>query len=361
MRRRLEQFVAMSEPAIYSGSHSVATVDGLHISLRANTDLPHEVRTAKRCGAEGIGLFRTEFLFFAHSHGFPGVDSQLEAYRMLAQEMSPYPVAVRTLDSGADKTPAIITGSVPTLNASMGLRGIRLSLLDPKAFCQQIEAILRAARFGKLEIVLPMVTTIEEIREAKRLIDGVRAELVAADSFVIEPVPVGVMLEVPAAVFALEAIAGEADFLCVGTNDLIQYMLAVDRCNSQVSHLFQPLHPSILHCLKRIADVCRDKNKPVRICGEMSSNPFFVVLLVGMGFSDLSMNAFSIPTIRRIIQEIASARAREIALAAMTCTSAREVGEYLIDAVSKMIRMDLSAYVREVLAPNDRVLSGTGM
>ncbi len=349
-RGRLEHYAAAVERVVHHGAESATTRDGVHIALRANTDLPHEVRAAKRCGAEGIGLFRTEFLFFAYPQGVPDIKAQLETYRMLAEEMCPHPVCVRTLDTGGEKTAG--NGLIP--DSSMGLRGIRLSLMEKEAFQDQIEAIMRASNHGRIEIVLPMVTTVEEIREAKDLIGQVRSRVSPALKESTAPVPVGVMLEVPAAVFALESIAPAVDFLCVGTNDLIQYMLAVDRGNPYVSHLFQPLHPSVLRCLQRISEVCRDLNKPVRICGEISSNPFFAILLLGLGFSDLSMNAFSIPTVRRVVREVSIEQAREVASAAMKFPSAQETGEFLIDAVSRMIRMDLSPYVKEVRAPGGR-------
>ncbi len=357
IRGRLEQYCTAADTAAHNGSGITTTRDGIRVWLRANTDLPHEVRTAKRFCAEGIGLFRTEFLFFAFPHGNPGVEAQLETYRVLAEEMKPHPVSIRTLDTGADKISAgsQTTDSAP--NSSMGLRGIRLSLVEKRAFTDQIEAILRASAHGRVEIVLPMVTTVDEIREARALIETVRIRLLPEMSKAAPRVPLGVMIEVPAAVIALESVAPHADFLCVGTNDLIQYMLAVDRGNPQVSHLFQPLHPSILHCLTRIAKVSAELNKPVRICGEMSSNPFFVVLLLGMGFLDLSMNAFSIPTIRKVVQEVSLERAREVASGAMKFSSARDTGEYLIKAVSGMVGLDLVPYAKEVRAPGGREIS----
>jgi phosphotransferase system enzyme I (PtsI) len=271
---------------------------------------------------------------------------------MLAQEMSPYPVSVRTLDTGSDITLADSSAVVPELNAGMGLRGIRLSLVERKMFREQIEAVIRASNFGRMEIVLPMVTSVDEVREAKDLIEQVRLRMLPEMDSSAAAVPIGVMIEVPAAVLALESIAQEVDFLCVGTNDLIQYVLAVDRGNPQVSHLFQPLNPSVLQCLKRIADVCRAMKMPVRVCGEMSSNPFFVVLLIGLGFTDLSMNAFSIPTVRRVVQEVSLEKAEEITAGALRFSSTRDISAYLVDAVTAVVGMDLSAYVKEVRTLN---------
>lgn len=351
MSERLDLFLASADPVAHAAGAATFTKDGTRVCLRANTDLPEEVRAARLCGAEGIGLFRTEYLFFAHPKGFPGVEAQFEVYRMLAEGMRPYTVSIRTLDIGADKIPGV-SGESPAVNANMGLRGIRRSLANRATFREQIEAVLRASQFGELEIVLPMVTTIEEIRETRALLEKVRSEMAPETALRLNLIPLGVMIEVPAAVLALEAIARESDFLSVGTNDLIQYMLAVDRSNPQVSYLYQPLHPSILHCLSHIARVSAAAGKPVRICGEMSSNPFFVFILLGMGFRDLSMNAFSIPKMRRIIQDIDLDQARKIAADVLTFQSAREIGEYLINAVSTFTNVDLSLHVKEIRASN---------
>jgi phosphotransferase system enzyme I (PtsI) len=342
----LNGFRASSEPPVASGSSS-RTADGVPICLQANTELPMESRVARKCGAEGIGLFRSEFLFFGHSHGVPNLADQLETYEMLAREMSPYSVSIRTLDIGADK---ILPGTAPFLepNPSMGLRGIRLSLAAKEAFATQIEAILRASRSGKIEILLPMISTVDEVLEAKALIDQVRADILRDPTAVLSPVPIGVMIEVPAAVLTLDHIAGEVDFLCVGTNDLTQYLLAVDRGNPQVAHLFQPMHPSVLQCLNRIAEVSRAAKKPVRICGEMSNNPFCAILLLGMGYTQFSMYAPSIPGIRRVFQQVSVASTRAIAEHAIKLRTAREVGEYLSEAVPPLVNMDLRPYLREI-------------
>jgi phosphoenolpyruvate-protein phosphotransferase (PTS system enzyme I) len=332
------------------------TRDGILISLQANTELPDEIRLARRCGAEGIGLFRSEFLFFGHPTGKPTLSDQLETYAMLAREMSPYPVAIRTLDIGADKLlPSSGTAADP--NPSMGLRGIRLSLIEKESFATQVEAILLASRAGQMEIVLPMVSAVEEVHEAKSLIDRVRSRIADPTEPAHPAVRIGVMIEVPAAVYTLEALASEVDFICVGTNDLIQYLLAVDRGNPQVAHLFQPLHPSVLQCLKQIATVCSRLGKPVRICGEISSNPFYAVLLVGMGFTCLSMNPLAMPTIRKVIQEISLQAAREVADRALTLASAREISDYVVDAISGLVPVDLQPYVREISTLRDRTKS----
>jgi phosphotransferase system enzyme I (PtsI) len=351
MRRRIEAFSATSEAAPAQSGWITTTRDGTLVCLLANTELPHELRTAKLCGAEGIGLFRSEFLYYGHPHGFPSVEEQLATYRLLAREMNPLPVAIRTLDAGSEMVHNN-TALARQSNPSMGLRGIRLSLHRKDAFLAQIEAILRAGSDGKIEIVLPMISTVEEIRQAKALIDQVRSRILEKQNAALDPVPIGVMIEVPAAVLTLEVLAQEVDFLCVGTNDLIQYMLAVDRGNPHVAYLFQPLHPSVLQCLHRISSIARKFKKPVRICGEISSNPFFSVLLLGMGFTQLSMNPLSIPAIRKVLNQVPIEASRRIADHALTLTTSHEVYTYLTQSVSKLVNMDLDSYAKEIAPPN---------
>ena len=333
--------------AVQQPADTVVTRDGHRVYLLANTELPHDVREAKKYGAEGIGLFRSEFLFFAHPKGFPGMSEQLETYKMLAQEMAPHPVAVRTLDAGGDKT-WTRTGNAAEPNPSMGLRGIRLSLRAQDQFAIQVEAIFRASAYGKLEIVLPMISTIEELWEAKKLISQVRSSIRLEGNGMPDPVRIGAMIEVPAAVLTLDRLAREVDFLCVGTNDLIQYLMAVDRDNPQVSHLFQPLHPSVLQCLGRIAATAASLKKPARICGEMSSNPFFAVLFLGMGFNQLSMNPSFIPAIRPVARGVTVRAARKLFDRAMAYATSQEIAEYLIAEVSKMVRVELTPFIREI-------------
>jgi len=353
LRSRLEDAAPGPTESYVPHLGAIQTEDGYDVSLKANTELPHEVVAARKWGAEGIGLFRSEFLFFAHPCGFPSMSEQLETYQMLAREMAPYPVAIRTLDAGGDKTWARSEPSAES-NPSMGLRGIRLSLRSLDQFAAQVEAIYRASLSGKLEIVIPMISTVEELWEAKKLMEQVRCSIRLPGDAPLAPIPLGAMIEVPAAVLTLDRIAAEVDFLCVGTNDLIQYMLAVDRDNPKVAHLFQPLHPSILQCLSRIASTAKRLNKPARICGEMSTNPFFAVLFLGMGFSQLSMNPRFIPGIRRVICAVTVRAARKIADKAMTFTTAHEVADFLIKEVSKVVKADLTPYVREIRSSQGR-------
>jgi len=307
------------------------TRDGFPVSICANIEFENETGTAKSYGAEGIGLYRSEFLYFRCPDRKPSMEEQLAVYSKLALEMKPFPVSIRTLDAGAEKS---LPSEKPEqrANSNMGLRGIRRSLLSPDIFQTQIEAILRAAKFGRVEIIIPMVTTIEEVRDVRLLIAETRRRL-ASSGMKVPSVPLGVMLEVPSAVLMMESLASEADFFCVGTNDLIQYLMAVDRGNDQVSHLYQPLHPCVLHHLKYIAKTAVRAKKPIRVCGEISANPFYAVLLLGLGFTQLSMNPLSIPLIRRMIGALSLGDARRITKKTLTLKTALEVYEYLTAAV----------------------------
>ena len=322
------------------------TKDGWGICLQANMEIPHEVSAARTFGAEGIGLFRTEFLFFSHRAGFPTMEEQIEAYSRLREDMSPFPVTIRTLDAVEDAMfPQLL--SQPQANPSIGLRGIRLSLRTRDVFESQVEAIVRSNSQGTLDMVLPMVSTIEEVREARGLIQETERR-VRSTNLDVPPIRVGAMIEIPAVVLMLEDLADEVDFFCVGSNDLIQYTLAVDRGNPHVSHLFQPLHPSILRSLKRISAVCKENDREVRICGEVSSNPLFAVLLLGMGFRQLSMNPYTIPRIRHIIEQIRMEEAKSIASDVFRLSKTDDIAEFLMDRVSRAVGMDMAAYLREV-------------
>jgi len=354
VRQKQQSCMQAAEVSDVRAADKTLTRDGKLISLRANTELHHELSTAKSCGADGIGLYRSEFLYFSHPQEYPTMEEQLAVYHALAKGMSPLPVAIRTLDAGSEKLLKSFDAECP-INPNMGLRGIRLSMHIKDVFVAQIEAILRSASEGNIEMVLPMVSTIEEIWQAKEWIAAVRNRLHEESGLEPHRVPLGVMIEVPAAVLTLEAMAKEVDFFCVGTNDLIQYLLAVDRGNSQVAYLYQPLHPSVLACLSHISLVSARMKKPVRICGEISSNPFLAVLLVGMGFNQLSMNPLSIGMIRKVMREVSLKESRKIAKKALTMITAKEVHDYLIKEISRIIPFDLSAYIKEIIPTDYRI------
>ena len=264
------------------------TLDGSEVELNANIELPGDVASCIEHGADGVGLFRSEFLFL-HRNDLPGEDEQFEAYRAVADALPGRPVTIRTFDLGADKR-MVGLGDRPSDNPALGLRAIRLCLAEPKLFLTQLRAILRASAFGRLRILIPMLATAFEVRQALAFIERAKAELreqhIAHDN----DIPVGGMIEVPAAALALNYFLDQLDFLSIGTNDLIQYTLAIDRTDAAVAHMYDPLHPAVL---RLIAQVIRSANKasmPVAVCGEMAGELRLTRLLLGFGLRNFSMH-----------------------------------------------------------------------
>jgi len=284
------------------------TRDGRQVELYVNTEVEVEAAAGIRHGAEGIGLFRSEFMFMKHKARLMTEDEQFEVYRRLAESVGTRPAILRTLDIGEGRHPVFSSDSISE-DPSLGLRGIRLSLKYPVPFRSQLRAILRASAFGNLKIVFPMVTSVDELLQGRRAIDEAKAELSAQGVGFKADLEIGAMLEVPAAILTLDAILNHADFVAVGTNDLIQYTLAAGRTNDEVDYLFNPLHPAVLSSLQRVAEVGSRKNKRVYICGEVASNPLYVYVLVGLGFQHLSMALSSIGDIRKVIREMEFERA----------------------------------------------------
>jgi phosphotransferase system enzyme I (PtsI) len=264
------------------------TLDGIDIELHANIELPGDVALARENGAAGIGLFRTEFLFL-NRPDLPGEDEQFEAYRQVLREMEGRPVTIRTYDLGADKQ---LDGSarLPT-NPALGLRAIRLCLTEPRRFITQLRAMLRASAFGRLQILIPMLMNAAETDQALLLIDQARRSLDEQGIAYDRSVPVGGMVEIPAAALALGLLTRRLDFLSVGTNDLIQYMLAIDRSDDTVAHLYDPLHPAILKVLAHVFGAAAKAGKPVAVCGEMAGDLRLTRLLLALGLRRFSMHS----------------------------------------------------------------------
>ncbi len=303
------------------------TLDGQAISLLANTELDNDLEQARAAGAEGIGLFRTEYLFMSRKDGAIGEEQQYRHYRRLAELVGSRPVHVRTLDIGDEGHPYFVELAGET-EPVLGLRGIRLGLEHPKIFLPQIRAILRAACFGNLKIVFPMISSVDEVIRARQLVDEARSEL-ARERIPIPAIEVGVMLEVPAAVVCLEALAEITDFFLVGTNDLIQYTLAIGRNEQRVAHLFQALHPAVLASLARIAEVTQRADRPVTVCGEMAAQPGLAGLLIGLGFRQLSMNPWSISTVRERVRGMTLVDLRSAAQQALSLKTIEAVENFI--------------------------------
>ncbi len=285
------------------------TADSKSFSLQANAEFPAEIERAHRTRADAVGLMRTEYLFMQPS--LPDENEQYATYRAAVEAMGGRSVTIRTLDAGSDKLPPGL-GLMPGPNPALGLRGLRLSLSMPEIFCQQIMAILRAASHGPVRILLPMVTTCREIRRVRELIAECRESL-RTDGHKTDPdIALGGMIEVPAAAIAIETLAEELDFLSVGTNDLIQYLLAIDRQDELVNHLYNPCHPAVLETLSRIVRVSRERKRPLAICGEIAGDLRYSRLLLGLGFTGFSMPPARLLAVKKVLLGSHARRCREI-------------------------------------------------
>ena len=278
------------------------TRDGHRVRLTANVGLIADLRLCERHGAEGIGLFRTELLALAH-RGFPREDEQEQLYERVTEAMAPRPVTIRTLDLGGDKN-VPIHGLESEENPQLGWRSIRLSLSHQESFRAQLRAILRASAHRNVRLLLPMISALEELRRARELIRETQQELYNTDVPFDPEIPVGIMVEVPSAALIAESLAAECDFFSIGTNDLTQYTLAVDRGNERVAHLYDPLHPAVLALIDRTVRAAAKGRVPVSICGEMASNPLAVPLLVGLGIGELSGTPAAVPVVKEIVRAL---------------------------------------------------------
>ncbi|GJL71111.1 MAG: phosphoenolpyruvate-protein phosphotransferase [Nitrosomonas sp.] len=272
------------------------TLDGTPVELHANIELPHDVEQVKENGADGIGLFRSEFLFLNRDN-LPDEDEQFEAYRSVAVNMRGLPVTIRTFDLGGDKNVKNITRVAA--NPALGLRAIRFCLAEPGLFHTQLRAILRASNFGKLRILIPMLSSVSEIEQTLHLIDEAKQSLRDEQITFDEDIPVGGMIEIPAAALRLDMFLRKLDFLSIGTNDLIQYTLAIDRVDDAVAHLYNPLHPAVLWLIARIIQSANRARVPVAICGEMAGDIQFTRLLLGLGLQQFSMYPAQLLTVKR--------------------------------------------------------------
>ena len=304
------------------------TVDGVAVRLEANVEVPEDAEHARERGAEGIGLFRSEFLLAGGGQVALTEDSQYLEYRRLVETMRPGRVTVRTFDI-SDAQLRFDESSVEGARAPLGLRGIRLSLALDDIFQAQLRALLRAAAHGPLRIMFPFVSGLEELRRARAAVERAADSLRSRGETVPE-VPIGVMIEVPSAALTADLLAREADFFSVGTNDLIQYCLAVDRTDDAVSQLYEPLHPAILRTLRLVARAARRRRLPVSVCGEMAADPVLLTLLVGLGFTEFSMSATAIPLAKQVLRGLKAADAVQVARTALGACTAAEVEKILI-------------------------------
>ena len=286
------------------------TTDGVQLDVMANIEFPEEIVSVKNYGGDGIGLYRTEFQYMNRPE-FPGEEELFEKYREVVEVMAPKPVTIRTLDINGDKAVANQSG-LDEVNPALGLRAIRYCLRKPDVFQTQLRAILRAAAYGNVRILFPMIAAYFEICEAIRALDAAAESLEKDGLDYNRNIEIGIMIEVPSAVVLADLLAEKADFFSIGTNDLIQYALAIDRGNRNVAHLYQPLDPAILRLIKKVADVAREKEIEVFMCGEMAATTHHIPMLLGMGMDELSMNPQSIPIAKRVIRALSVSDAQSL-------------------------------------------------
>ncbi|MFI5394487.1 MAG: phosphoenolpyruvate--protein phosphotransferase [Candidatus Binatia bacterium] len=314
------------------------TVDGHRVRLCANIGLLGDMHLALLHGAEGIGLYRTEVPFLSH-RDFLTEDEQVELYRRVVAGMGGKPVTIRTLDLGADKYPPYL--NIPREdNPFLGWRSIRISLELPDIFKTQLRAILRTATVGPVRIMFPMISSLEEIRRVKELLAEAQDEL-REDGLPAPQIPIGMMVEVPSAVSLAEHLVQEVDFISIGTNDLIQYVLAVDRNNRKVAPLYEPLHPAVIQMIAKAVQAAKEAGKPTSICGEMAADPVCTLLLVGLGFDDLSMGPFFIPVIKRLIRAMTFETARSLAEEVITMPTIKDVKSRIFAAMRELGMIDI--------------------
>ena len=305
-----------SEPAV--------TADGIGIRIQANVELLEDLELLREHGAEGVGLYRSEFMLSGRSLASATEDAQYALYRNLIEQVAPQPVTIRTFDVDERQ----LTYGSDRRRGRAGLRGLRLGLARPELLRTQLRALVRAGAHGRLRVMFPLVTGVDEVRQAKGMLADVSGELGL-------PAPaVGAMVEVPAAAVAADLLAPEVDFLTIGTNDLIQYCLAVDRTDDRMSEFYEPLHPSVLRLIRMVRRAARRHRIPVSLCGEMASDPALLGLLVGLGLTEFSMTPAAIPMARQAIRDMRADQARVLASHALTLATAEEIEKYLFGALA---------------------------
>jgi multiphosphoryl transfer protein len=312
-----QQWQAQKEEAAAASGQPAVTQDGHHIEVVANIGGLADAETAVTAGAEGVGLLRTEFLFLDRTEA-PDEEEQFAVYRDIARAMGERPVIVRTLDIGGDK-PLPYIDVPPETNPFLGERGIRLCLARPALLRQQLRAILRAAKYGRLRIMFPMVSDIEELRQARAMVNEVAAELGAP------PVEIGIMIEVPSAALMADRLAAEVDFFSVGTNDLTQYTLAIDRQHPALAGKSDGLHPAVLRLIEHTVQGAKAAGKWVGVCGELGADAQAVPILIGLGVAELSVSVPAIPAVKAQIRQLTLSDAQELANRALNCATAAEV------------------------------------
>jgi phosphotransferase system enzyme I (PtsI) len=332
-RRRQVEFDAFKAEVAQFCTFSAYTLDDHVTRIFANIELPEEVQLALKSGADGVGLYRTEFLYLRQRY-LPTEDELYEDYKKVVEAMDPRQVTIRTLDIGGDKFLSHLEYP-QEMNPALGLRAIRFSLKEQEIFRIQLKAILRASAHGQVRVMFPLISSIQEMRDARRLLQDVQAELRAQGKLFDPRLAVGAMIEVPAAVTLSGLLAKEADFFSIGTNDLIQYALAIDRGNKQVAGLYQPLHPAVMRMILQVVEAGRTAGIPVAVCGEMAGDPLYIPILLGLGVDELSMNHMSIPMVKKVIRLISYEEAKDMARQAMDMATVGEINEFAAQEMNR--------------------------
>ena len=316
------------ESSILKDSHLPSeTTDSHRVTIKANIEFLEEIDTAKELVTEGIGLYRTEFLYLRQKR-IPGEDELFDDYREVVEQMSPSPVTIRTLDIGGDKFPSEILMPGET-NPALGLRSIRFCLGNPEIFRSQLRAILRASAFGRVRLMFPMISGLQELFDAKKVLQDVMDELDSRNIAYDKNIAIGIMIEIPSAAAIADILAKHVDFFSIGTNDLIQYSLAIDRTNEHVAHIYRPYHPGIIRMINFVAKCAKDAGIDVSLCGEMASDPMCVPILLGTGIDELSINTEGIPLIKSVIRSLSRKEAMEDLEELLTLPTSKDIRRFL--------------------------------
>ena len=333
-RKMQREYVDLRHQLVENRDQEAITADGVKVELLANVNNVLDAAAAVGVGAEGVGLFRSEFTFLTHPT-VPTEDEQLSAYLSVIEAAPNQAVTVRTLDLGGDKQVPYL-GSQREANPFMGWRSIRMTSEYPDFFQTQLRAILRAGRHGQVSVLFPMISTLDEVRRLKRLIDNTRMGLERANVPFSSSVPFGIMVEVPAAALCIDHFLEEVDFVSIGSNDLTQYIMAADRDNPKVAHLCEPFQPAIFRILKPVITACAERNKPVTLCGEMAARPACLLALLGMGMRRFSMSPAFIPTAKELVRSVKLPAATQAAEQVVRMKTATEVRDYLLRRVRQI-------------------------
>jgi len=346
---RKRRIRSMEREVLKYASLPAETRDGVRIRLQANIEMVEEISSVRMHGGEGVGLFRTEILYL-NRKDIPSEEEHFQTYRRLAEDISPASATIRTLDIGGDKfLPNYSKGN--EMNPAMGLRAIRFSIKETDIFKVQLRGILRASAYGKLRILLPMISGIEEVRQTRAILEEVKKGLIKEKIPFDRGIKIGAMIEIPSASDIADLLAREVDFFSIGTNDLIQYALAVDRINEHVSYLYEPLHPAVLRIIRWVVQSAHQAGIPVAICGEMAAEPAYAIVLLGLGLDEFSMNPVSIPKVKKVLRMSKFGETRSLVEELFLFSTASEIESHVRKWMAERFPEDFIQSRKEELMP----------